>query len=80
MKFPAHKVSLSLVHNQHKAYYQPIADYVMPIDEHEWISLGERQRALDTDEIWELQWYPDTPVGSYFLCASTLEALMERFQ
>ena len=80
MKFPKHKASLSLTHNQHKAFYESLADYVMPIDEHEWVSLEERQRALETDEIWELCWYPETPVGSHLLCASTLEALMERFQ
>mgnify|MGYP001558436197 CR=1 FL=1 len=80
LKFPEHKASLSLTHNQHKAYYEPIADYIMRIDEHEWVSLEERDRALAADEIWELQWYPETPVGSYLLCGSTLEAVMERFQ
>ena len=80
MKFPEHKACMSLTHNQHKAYYEPIADYVMGIDEHEWVSLEERQRAIKANEIWELYWNPDTPVGSHLLCASTLEALMERFQ
>ena len=80
MKFPEHKVSLSLTHNQHKVYYEPLVSYIEQIHAAEWVSPEERERALVMDEIWELHWHPDTPVGAYLLCASTLEAVMERFQ
>lgn len=37
----------------------------------------EIQRMRDTDTIWELQIYPDTPIGSYTYYASTLDAAID---
>jgi hypothetical protein len=34
------------------------------------------QRAIATDELWTMQWYPETPVGFCVLHASTLAALL----
>jgi hypothetical protein len=80
MKFPRHKCGLYLEHNQHRDYYQSAADYLAEKDTMECppeFRPGERQKCIDTDEIWILHWYPDTPIGSYQVAASTLEALLE---
>jgi hypothetical protein len=82
MKSPSH-LSLFLTHNQHKVYYEPLAEYIQKFGDEEWVSLDEKAKALETNDLWELCWYPETPVGSHLLCASTLDALMaaveERF-
>lgn len=79
---PAHKASLHLTHNEHRDYYISIeqweTDYSVAADE--WVSPGERQRAIEQDSVWRLQWYPDTPIGFCVLCASTLEALEAHFR
>ena len=80
LKFPPHKCSLTLTHNQHKGYYESISDYIGRDDRIQWVSEEEKQKAVKTNEIWELQWYPDTPVGFYCAGASTLDALMEGVQ
>jgi hypothetical protein len=41
-----------------------------------WVSEVEMQRAMEMNAMWRLQWYPETPVGSSELQASSLAALM----
>lgn len=81
MKFPEHKASLHLTHNQHKAYYLSVADSIRDNDpgytEDCWISPQERDLAIATDECWTLQWYPKTPIGSYSYSAAQLEPLLD---
>jgi hypothetical protein len=76
MKFPKHKCGLHLTHNAHKDYYEPIAEYV----QHDYADCfkdeEEKKRAVDTDEIWEIQWYPNTPVGFNKVAAPTLEEVL----
>jgi hypothetical protein len=35
----------------------------------------ERQECCNTNSVWTLQWYPETPIGSYSISAPTLEKL-----
>lgn len=41
------------------------------------MSEEEKQKALDTGEIWTLQWYPETPVGFICVAASSLTVLLK---
>jgi hypothetical protein len=83
LKFPKHKGGLYLTHNNHKGSYETAKERIEKYEENEiydlsdWKDKESRQRAIDTDEIWDLQWYPDTPVGSYKVLAPTLEELLE---
>jgi len=43
----------------------------------DWVSEEEKQKCIETNRVWTLHWYPDTPVGFYSLSASTLGVLME---
>lgn len=76
MKLPPHKCSLHITHNQHKDYYDSIVEYVRHLDDED-LSPVERAACIATGEIWEIQWYPHTPVESYKVCASTLERALE---
>jgi len=78
VQFPRHAASLHLTHNQHKSYYETVAKAIESgtYDDEDWINPEQRQRALETNDVWELQWYPDTPVGSYRLLAADLDALL----
>lgn len=86
MKLPRH-IALSIWHNEHAGNYQTVAEYIgmwserysahdQRFDDDEWVSPAEKQRAIDTNELWECRWNPHTPVGSCVLCASTLNALL----
>lgn len=69
LRFPAHKCGLHLTHNQHRDYYESAVEYLRDND----IDPETKARCIATDEIWELQWHPDTPVGFYRAVAPTLE-------
>jgi hypothetical protein len=43
----------------------------------DWVSAAEREKALETNSVWSVQWYPNTPVGFNSLYASSLKALIE---
>lgn len=88
LEFPEHKCSLSLEHNPHRSYHQTVAQWERDLqsasnqDDVEplvvgWVDLDQRQRALAADDVWVLQWYPHTPVGSYRLIAHDLDVLLD---
>lgn len=69
--------SLSLTFNDHHCNYETAAQ----AEEDNralwnWVSEDEKEKALATDSVWCLHWYPDTPVGFYSVTASSLEALL----
>lgn len=78
---PKHKYGLFLTHNEHRDYYEKADDYIREGCERPaqtvWKDDEAKQRAIATDEIWELQWYPDTPIGFYHVAAPTLHELLE---
>lgn len=82
MKFPDHKCGLTLEHNPHTAYYETVAQWLSrperegEDDFYAWQSNEARQRAIDTNEVWTLQWYPDTPIGFIAIAAPTLDELL----
>lgn len=74
---PRHKCGLHLEHNAHKNTYESAEQWIADNDWCDWENEDAKQRAIDTDEIWTLQWYPDTPVGFYALAAPTLAELFK---
>jgi hypothetical protein len=79
---PAHAAELALIHNEHKSYYRTVKetleddDLGKTVDElNDFVTAVERQKAIETNELWELRWYPDTPVGFCRKRAASLPAL-----
>lgn len=79
-RLPEHKVSLHIEHNQHKAYYEKIEDYIRHrnIEDDDWAYSDSRKKAIENDSLWELQWYPNTPVGFNIVYGSTLEECIKK--
>ena len=75
--FPKHKCGLHLQHNDHRNVYEPVGQWIVDNDWCTWENEEAKQRAIETDEIWTVQWYPDTPVGFYALAAPTFEELLK---
>ena len=59
--------------------YTTVAEAVQEgwLSSRDWVSEEEKLQAIETNRVWTLQWYPDTPVGSYSVSASSLSALLE---
>ena len=82
INWPKHLGGLHLTHNANKSYYES-AKQVLDNDPEmclDWISAEERTKAYENDSIWEIYFYPDTPVGFIRLRASTFEALMRSLE
>ena len=79
-RLPRHAASLHLTHNQHRAYYRTVAQEDDEAAERgqawSWVSDAQRAKARETDDVWELHWYPDTPIGSFCIYAADLTALL----
>lgn len=80
IEWPEHEASLYLTHNEHKSYYKTVQEMIDDKDhgytDDCWVSPEQRQKAIDTNECWILQWYPRTPVSFYILSAADLDALI----
>jgi hypothetical protein len=80
--FPVHKASMHIMHNDHLNNYETAASTIREelrdtegyADD--WPSPEEMQKAIATNEIWEVRWFPNTPVGSCVVYAATLEAAL----
>ena len=77
---PRHACSLELTHNQHLDYYETAEQRIAEMDGYEcppnWKTPESKAQAIATNELWELHWYPDTPIGNYSICAPTLHELL----
>lgn len=78
IKFPRHAAGLHLTHNDHKSVYETVAQSIEDgrYDSDAFVSDEQREKAIATNECWELHWYPDTPVGFCVLLAADLDVLM----
>ena len=78
--WPKHKCGMYLTHNQHRDSYQTVEQALAEenyYDDSDWVSPEQRARAIETDEVWALQWYPQTPIGSYSMLAADLDVLLQ---
>jgi hypothetical protein len=77
MKLPKHECGLYLTHNEHRDYYETPEEWIAANSNRlDWESEEHKQRAIDTDQVWVLHWYPNTPVGFNCVAAPTIEELL----
>lgn len=87
---PNHECQLTLSHQPHKTCYETVEEYFRDnIDYNnlpegtpdlEYCTENDRTACVATDQIWELHWYPNTPIGFHHFAAPTLERLFERLK
>ena len=77
---PVHSCGLTLDHNPHKGVYETVAQWFETADHKEfydWKDAEAIAEAIETNELWTLQWYPETPISFHSIAAPTLVALLE---
>jgi len=76
---PPHGISLFITHDEHKSYYATLSDDIDSFPERysddRWISPDDKMKAIAENEIWTMQWYPVTPIGSHTIHASSLDVM-----
>ena len=79
LDLPNHECGLYMEHNPHRDEYRSLSEYFADAADtgaHSWQSDEAKARAIETDELWTLQWYPHTPIGSHTIAAPTLGELL----
>lgn len=78
---PQHAASLHLTHNNHLACYltvqQAIDDADFGYTPNCWVSEEQKQKAIETNDCWFVQWYPNTPVGFCLLAGADLDVVLK---
>ncbi len=79
MEFPQHKAGLALEHNDHLNVYETVEGYLArgDADFYQFKNDEQKERCIASNELWTLQWYPETPVGFHAVAAPTLNELLE---
>ena len=79
MNLPKH-LMLIISHNDHKSCYEDMSSYLNfePMNRIENLTPEEIKICIENNEIWEIQWYPETPIGFHYVCAPTLEGCLEK--
>lgn len=80
LTLPKHACDLTLTHNSPRGTYETVAqddaycrERGRPI---RWVSEEQRAKAIETNEMWEAQWYPISPGSFYRLAACDLDVLL----
>ena len=78
-KLPHHACSLVIEHNPHKGTCETVESWVQFRDSKDaFENVAEYNHCVYTDELWEVQWYPETPNGCYLAAASSFGGAIER--
>lgn len=75
---PPHKAGLFIEHNPHRNYYQSVGECLN--DRGITLPEAELATAIERDELWLIQWYPETPVGSHSVAGASLATALMRAQ
>lgn len=75
MNLPDYKVSILISHNAHKGVYETVEDSInyMELTEDDFLFPEDMETCKKTNSLWEVHWYPNTPIGFYVAFGSTLE-------
>lgn len=81
LQFPEHKCSLHLTHNEHLSVYRTVQESIDDDDfgmsDKRWVSPEQRCKAIETNDCWTIQWYPETPGGFCVYSAADLDVLLD---
>lgn len=69
----------NLTINLHKDYYETVEERLKSLDPEDFGDISEdvRKKMIDMDRIVELQFYPNTPIGSYVIYHWSVDAAID---
>lgn len=73
------KCGVYLTVNRHRDYYETAEQFISDdVNSGLFIDVpeDEKQRMIDTNTIVELQFYPNTPIGSYCVLAASMSKVL----
>lgn len=68
---------LSIEFNPQWVLYQTVKEYLDDDDKTTFENEREKQKCIETNTLWEILYYPNTPICFYCVGASTLELALQ---
>ena len=80
MKLPKHEGGLNIYHNEHKGSYETVEQWIKNVDLNvdDFVSYDEMMECIKNNDMWNIHWYPDTPVGFYSIYGSSFESVLNK--
>ncbi len=71
--------SLTIAFNDHASNYVDVATAIAEgmLENADWVSEEEKQKAIAENSVWEIRYYPNTPVGFIALAGSSLQSVID---
>lgn len=66
--------------NEHKTSYMTVEQEIETFEFYNFVSEEDKQKCIDTNTLYLLHWYKNTPVGSFKLAGSSLEIVESQVQ
>jgi hypothetical protein len=59
--------------------YQEVSEYLESdfLNNRQWVSNDSKNRAIQNNSMWDIHWYPDTPIGFCQMSGATLHEVLE---
>lgn len=75
MNLPDYDVSIFISHNDHKNSYISVEEHLhfLGVKTDDFLFSEDMEVSKRIGSLWEVHWYPDTPIGFYMAFGSTLE-------
>ena len=82
LELPKHKCGLYLEHNAHLDVYETVEERESSgyYEHSDWVNDEQKEKAIKENNIWILQWYPNTPITFYALKACDLEEIFKHIK
>lgn len=76
--WPKHDAEMIVSHNEHKSNYETIEEWELSrnLRPDDWASPQQRLQAIQSNSLWTIQWYPNTPIGFNIMCGADLQAVI----
>lgn len=77
MKLPKH-YTITIEHNPHKSCYNNVQEYIDMWDHFiDCITPEDLKICIQRNELWSVQWYPNTPISFTLILSYSLERCLE---
>lgn len=77
-------ISMTINYNEYKtSYFETVNDYLKEMGInffYQWTNPSEKSKAIQTNNLWTILYYPDHPANGVGYAASTLEALLQKIE
>ena len=74
---PDNRFGLEIRLDEHKRHLRSVREHYSEFQPEDWVDEGERERAIETNTVWMLRWWPGTPLECHVALSATFFGLVK---